>query len=1052
MIENNILTEDIKVDKYQKLRDCIHDEISKLTDKEWITLDDLSKRLEQNSIKIPVNVLRKILTDFADENYNILEEEDEDWLYYDKESDIVFSSLFFEQPSSLGKSRKKEQAKITYTTYAKKTLLSPINNDIINKIFNIEDPDDYGVIKRFIHKIIEKDKIEYTFGNLIKYLVDNVSKPIDEGGLDIDLNDDFDIKKINKWWIKAKESDFDLFVPILHNKYGLGIISKIEFDTLTITVIDEKKMSEKRLKKDVLITNESLKIMKEYRKKASGVKGYEAAYLKDLGYNKKVYHKVRKEFGVCIDYPPTDDHVTIKLEDFRKIRIEFKDFLIDQNILVPKNVKTTTTTTTSPTTTSDSDFIKINNREELKSMDTVWLSYTLTGLKEEHSITSIDVVSIKLKSKKYPRSAEVTYNIDNLIRIGRLWKKLDIEEPKKDKQLSLNLTSKESEYIKITDPSELYIGQIIYTGVGIKNQLVLQHKILDIISTTSISPKPYWKGPAQSKMIKLKNNNNKVITYSMPYVLDIGIYIKKENFRKLRSVNDLVEGKIVYIGTNKIKQEITSVLSKKFIMQNITLTDDNNRKTIYSDDYLINTTGVYVKDGENDKKIKNEWIKVKTGELQKNQIFYLGNEKTEYKVFNISGKAGSNTSRVIEFGNLDGNDVGRYVEYYLIDKGVYIKKEEEKEENLDDEFVKIKLNDHSLLEGMTIYTGKSKQKYEILSIDWRPITVGANRHGYYVNMIDDKKNKTSVLLDYLIQNGIYVKKEKKKESEDIIKIKETNWILVKSKNELSIGMEVYNPKTNEYGTITGFGVNRFPSPEGVKSPVTVKIKNENDIEIEYNIKILLDNKSIYYKKEINETQQIIIFDNKYILVKSPDELYVGLDVYLKTKKDIGEIKTIRGSFMTIKFKEGIYDYNPTKLINNKDIFKKEDTSYKKTEIGFKKDKTSDTDDKIKKLFENDFNSLVKEFKGLSKYKINFSSSTGINTWLSNKDNLNKFDRIIGNKYLTKGQYDEILKLFVDSKIKTNPLAKRNIVLNDYFKILRNRKDLLNKSVYQQELG
>jgi hypothetical protein len=98
----------IKVNKYKKLRDSIHDIILSLKKDEWINIKDIIKKLEEFNINISEYILNKILIEWMDNpsNNNVFLPTDTDWLYYDKKNKILFSTIYYKEPT-IGKYREK---------------------------------------------------------------------------------------------------------------------------------------------------------------------------------------------------------------------------------------------------------------------------------------------------------------------------------------------------------------------------------------------------------------------------------------------------------------------------------------------------------------------------------------------------------------------------------------------------------------------------------------------------------------------------------------------------------------------------------------------------------------------------------------------------------------------------------------------------------------------------------------------------------------------------------------------------------------------------------
>ena len=95
MIEK--INESVKIQKYKKLRDAIHDIVVELDKDSWLTVKQLSEELKKFNIKINELTLNKILDNWQNKkDYTILDILDDEWLFYDKDNNSVFTTLKFQ--------------------------------------------------------------------------------------------------------------------------------------------------------------------------------------------------------------------------------------------------------------------------------------------------------------------------------------------------------------------------------------------------------------------------------------------------------------------------------------------------------------------------------------------------------------------------------------------------------------------------------------------------------------------------------------------------------------------------------------------------------------------------------------------------------------------------------------------------------------------------------------------------------------------------------------------------------------------------------------------
>lgn len=348
MIEK--INESVKIQKYKKLRDAIHDIVVELDKDSWLTIKQLSEELKKFNIKINELVLNKILDNWQNKkDYTILDILDDEWLFYDKENNSVFTTLKFPKPSSLAKSRKniiKEEIKKQKEQDEKRkeeiienvdkieekdSIKCPISTKMILDTFDNVEEEDIIKIKKFIEKSINNKEIEYLYEPAWYFMVKKVSDDILNGGLGYSLKSTWNKHKPNtKKWVIPVEEDFDNNVIIWHYKYGEGKIDAIYDDVLSINFEGEKVIKRIKIKSSLL--NKSIRINKSFKKRPINIDGYRHAYLKDLERGDQVYHKKRGNGEVIENLKYSDD---IKfLFDLKNIKMNKNEFLINQNILI----------------------------------------------------------------------------------------------------------------------------------------------------------------------------------------------------------------------------------------------------------------------------------------------------------------------------------------------------------------------------------------------------------------------------------------------------------------------------------------------------------------------------------------------------------------------------------------------------------------------------------------------------------------------------------------------------------------------------------------------
>lgn len=348
MIEK--INESVKIQKYKKLRDAIHDIVVELDKDSWLTVKQLSEELKKFNIKINELTLNKILDNWQNKkDYTILDILDDEWLFYDKDNNSVFTTLKFPKPPSLAKSRKniiKEEIKKRKEQEEKRKeeiienvdkieekdpIKCPISTIMILDTFENIEEEDVIKIKKFIEKSINNKEVEHLYEPAWYFMVKKVSDDILNGGLGYSLKNTWNKHKPNtKKWVIPVEEDFDNKVIIWHYKYGEGKIDTIYDDVLSINFDSEKIIKRIKIKSSLL--NKSIRINRSFKKRPIDIEGYRHAYLKDLEKGDQVYHKKRGYGEVIENFKYSDD---IKfLFSLKNIKMTKNEFLINQNILI----------------------------------------------------------------------------------------------------------------------------------------------------------------------------------------------------------------------------------------------------------------------------------------------------------------------------------------------------------------------------------------------------------------------------------------------------------------------------------------------------------------------------------------------------------------------------------------------------------------------------------------------------------------------------------------------------------------------------------------------
>lgn len=518
------ILESASIDEYKRLRDVIMWLIHGLGKDEWMSLSDLSKKLSEYKINTSEKILKKFFEDWENDKYYLFEPHDDEWLFYDKENNIVFSTKHFDKPPTLGKSRRDIEEREKSTIYKKtkdKTvdrtkvpLVCPIPSDILMRSFKLYSSDkeaEIFTIKRFIHKAITTGIIENNYESVWNYMIENVPKDIKDGGLGIELKRGYKKYELSSGWVSPRDKDLDIGVPVVHVKYGYGYIDDIPKysgrNTLEIKFLNDKGLYEmKKLNKDSVLENNSIRIPKNYVKKDSDLKGYEILNNSKSSNGDVVYHKRRGE-GVIDNYPSyANKEIKVKFKSniSKVVVFTYDELLRNQSLYTKteKNVEPMKIDKYKPVS-DDDGYIKVKSEDELEKGQEVWLpKYRMYG-----TIHAIDGYYIYLKidnekSKMYYQDPIKSYYIPTLIRDG------DILIKKDKKSDNLN----ENDYVLVNNRYELNKGDEI------------------LLKSNSYKGTAIFIG-IKGDMMHIKTPNNEV-DYNIDYIITNNMLYKKKQQHK----------------------------------------------------------------------------------------------------------------------------------------------------------------------------------------------------------------------------------------------------------------------------------------------------------------------------------------------------------------------------------------------------------------------------------------------------------------------------------------------------------------------------------------
>ena len=369
------VTESIKVDKYRMLKDSIHDIVSKLGRDEWVTMKDLANKLKEHNVTIQPKALEVMFNNWIDnKDSKIFTNDDYDWVYYDKDNKIAFSTRFFKKPNTLGKSRRKiieeDRKKRTEKLESNiKKLKLPLTTDIIDNILIINgDRYDHAKtllsIKRNIKEAIKSGKIKETYDSVFKYLTDTLAKDMN---IEIDKNQ-YDKYKLVDGWVIPTEYDIDEFEPVWHVKYGKGVITSVSTTSITVTF---NKDIIKTLRTDAVLRNMSLKIPVAYKRRRNIKSGYKLAKYKDINLNTTLYKDNGDKYQVISRmWSGPKRYITVRTPKGKKQKIYVDDIETKQEFLIKDYVYSSNVGSTTYTS-SIKGYHTIKSLSDLNIGDTV---------------------------------------------------------------------------------------------------------------------------------------------------------------------------------------------------------------------------------------------------------------------------------------------------------------------------------------------------------------------------------------------------------------------------------------------------------------------------------------------------------------------------------------------------------------------------------------------------------------------------------------------------------------------------------------------------------
>jgi len=1073
------LNEAIKVNKYKKLKDSIHDIITTIPKDKWLSTPEISKKLKKYNIAMPSKLLTKFLTDWKNDKKNpIFTYDDNDWLFFDKENNIVFSTLHFDKPASVGKSKrkirkeeikkaeeaeeKKRKSDIDKLKEEEKTINCPIPSEVIFDTFKDIDVDDVSKIKKNIHNKIENEELDFLYEPAWDYMIKLGTNTISENGLGLELKEDtWKNHKPDDQWIVPEEKDLDKGSPIWYFKYGKGIINDISGNMLEIDFDDgEFVKTIKKLKTEAVLRNKSIRIDKDYIKKESKKKGYDIAYLKDLKTNDEVYHKTRKKNGTVKSSAFVGDDNIIKFTfDNKTINISFDEFLKDQNILVKHKEKIEPTSWGVDTKKQTyGDWVKIEDVNDLKpDMDILYGAGRLSA-----KITFVGQDFIKFKNSYI----DLSWNLIQIKQMG-IWIK--------NQNTSTFITIKNIDDFKnnAKEGGEIKYGNGNYDA-----------KILNI---------NYDKDSVEIKI----NISNNIIDFNIDRLIKLGLKceenksksnIKKNiepKWKKVTSFNELKVGMQIQYSLNRIDGTIKKIDSLIFV------DNDFGSSVYWNKYYFINTIGIWIKNPDyktSTIKRKFKWSNVSLSLLKKGDTIKIDNPSLETFIGEIIDINKSKGWALPKYTVKNDKNIKKEfsindIEHYTYKK-VYIDNNNRKQLNVFDqenrELNKFKQEDNNKPFDINDY--KKVDNINELSVGDNVYIKFKNKTGKIdklnnglISIIGDNLNIT--LSQITIENGsIYKRKQIIKSFNNDYKTtgnigfnkNKTEWVKITDISELKKGMRIKNNRNIYTLDSIGNGYMTLKSKSGTSSWTIQKFiqdgiykEKTNDstpdgmIRIK-NVSELKPNMIVYFngkKKRINDVDsQRISMGGEGISINADTNMVMNSGLFVeKTKKELpspndgwkkiskkdlivgtkiysilynayGEIESIKDNSIKIKlnepkFKNGhkIIAYNTNKNHALKEFLVKE----------------NEDDVDVDAIYK-----LVKHFKSF-KSEIILRAAEFVSDYYKNND-FEKIKKLIRTGitfgYINKEDREMILKVLNNAKTSLErykdkkPLQKTNVIL------------------------
>lgn len=618
MIEK--INESIKINKYKKLKDSIHDIVTKLNNNQWLDMIQLSKELKSFNIVIQPIVLKKMLNDWINNNSRIFDNDDYEWLYYDKDSDIVFNTLGFEKKKNLGKYRRKqikEYNKKLKTELEKKKkdiienvnkieknkkLTCPIPTEIFLDLFNDIDENDIIQLKKSINDEIKNKKLKNLYEPTWDFIIDISTKSIGEGGYGYELKDkeEWDKHKPKEDWVIPDEKDIDKYIPVWYFKYGIGKITS--YDGYQMSIEFDGSYIPKNFNAISLLNNKTIRINKEYIKKPSDIDGYKPARLIDLSYGSNILHKDRGEGTI---YSIGEYNIKMNIDN-KSIKIPTNLFHIYQKILEPveiynkkneerKNNIVNELKIKNKKEISDNEYIKITNKNDIKEGDTVYIYST----KIKRKISSINNDMVNFDNFNY------SSDIDNLIKYGVYKKVSDINNNDDDK------------FIIVNNINELKPGDIVKHkkfGIGVILEIDNFFINVDFNNINRFISKTYT---IDNKLLSKKEEKIKPFDEYTEYWIPVENINELEKGMVVKYINrkykvDKIDGDYININSINHSSKIGMPFRKNMIYKK---NNDNKKETINK-----NTEKDYV-NVDNHQFPRPQWIKG----TQDNILIEVGN-------------------------------------------------------------------------------------------------------------------------------------------------------------------------------------------------------------------------------------------------------------------------------------------------------------------------------------------------------------------------------------------------------------------------------------------